>query len=42
MKDRCPDCGSTQCVPWDDGLICCDCGTEFDYPQTPDNDEEFL
>jgi len=27
--ERCPDCGSTQCIPWDDGLICCDCGTEF-------------
>ena len=27
--DRCPDCGSTQCIPWDDGYLCLDCGTEF-------------
>ena len=32
MKTKCPDCGSTQCIPWDDGYICCDCGTEFDEP----------
>ena len=42
MKDRCPDCNSDDVIPWDDGLICCDCGTEFDYPQTPEDDEEFL
>ena len=40
--ERCPDCDSTQCVPWDDGFICCSCGTEFDETQTPDEDEEFL
>ena len=27
--ERCPDCGSIQCIPWDDGLLCLDCGTEF-------------
>ena len=29
MDIKCPDCGSTQCITWDDGFICCDCGTEF-------------
>ena len=42
MMDRCPDCNSDDVIPWDDGLICCDCGTEFDYPKTPEDDEKFL
>lgn len=28
--DRCPDCNSDDIIPWDDGYICCECGTEFD------------
>ena len=41
MKTKCPDCGSTQCIPWDDGFICCNCGTEFDEPKTSDDDDCF-
>ena len=32
--ERCPECNSDDIIPWDDGYICCDCGTEFDEPQT--------
>ena len=42
MKTKCPDCGSTQCIPWDDGFICCDCGTEFDEPRTVIDREELI
>ena len=37
METRCPDCGSTQCIPWDDGYLCCDCGTEFDEPEVQED-----
>ncbi len=33
---QCPDCGSRDCIPWDDGYICRSCGSEFgkkDYPK---------
>lgn len=26
----CPDCHSPRCILWDDGYLCCRCGTEFD------------
>ena len=38
--NRCPDCGSTQCILWDDGLLCLDCGTEFDET-VPKETEEY-
>ena len=34
--DRCPECHSDRVIPWDDGFICCDCGTEFDEPESPE------
>lgn len=27
--ERCSDCNSDACIPWDTGYICQDCGTEF-------------
>ena len=27
---RCPDCRSDDVIPWDDGYLCRECGTEFD------------
>ena len=36
---RCPDCRSDDVIPWDDGYLCRDCGTEFDVP-VPKNTEE--
>ena len=29
MEIRCPYCYSDDVIPWDDGYICRDCGTEF-------------
>ena len=40
--DRCPDCKSTNVIPWGDGLICCDCGTEFDEANLQAKDEEYF
>ena len=37
METRCPDRGSTQCIPWDDGYLCCSCGTEFDEPEVQED-----
>lgn len=40
---HCPDCNSDRCIPWDDGYICCSCGTEFDAPghrHSRDDEEE--
>ena len=36
--DRCPDCNSDDITPWDDGYICCECGTEFG--SSPDYEDE--
>ena len=35
---RCPDCRSDDVIPWDDGYLCRDCGTEFDeaVPKEPE------
>lgn len=45
MENPCPECGSGDTIPWDDGYICRDCGNEFgtnSYPKDPweiDDDE---
>ena len=31
MEERCPECGSEDVIPWDDGCICRDCGYEFGF-----------
>ena len=36
LMDRCPDCNSDNIIPWDDGYLCCECGTEFDEPESPE------
>ena len=40
--NRCPDCGSTQCILWDDGLLCLDCGTEFDESNYQEKEEMYF
>ncbi len=40
MKLRCPNCHSSDdIIEWDDGYLCRECGTEFDGPRLPDDDE---
>ena len=29
MEKRCPYCGSTDVIEWDDGYLCRECGEEF-------------
>ena len=29
MEIHCPECGSEDVIPWDDGWLCRDCGIEF-------------
>ena len=29
MEIHCPECNSDDVIPWDDGYLCRDCGTEF-------------
>jgi ribosomal protein L37AE/L43A len=29
MVVHCPECGSDDVIPWDDGWLCRDCGIEF-------------
>ena len=38
---HCPDCNSTQVIPWDDGYLCCSCGCEFgSLPREDESEEE--
>ena len=38
---RCPDCRSDDVIPWDDGYLCRECGTEFDEPVPKEPEEEY-
>ena len=37
----CPDCRSDDVIPWDDGYLCRDCGTEFDETVPKEREEEY-
>ena len=38
---RCPDCRSDDVIPWDDGYLCLECGTEFDEAVPKEPAEEY-
>ena len=38
---RCPDCKSDDVIPWDDGWLCCECGTEFDEVVPGETEENY-
>jgi DNA-directed RNA polymerase subunit RPC12/RpoP len=41
MQLQCPNCHSADDISeWDDGYLCCECGTEFDGPYMPDETDE--